>query len=121
MKNLRAQPSLEHAIEAIETASSVDEVVAVLARHADAAGELAEQVFPPELRNAAGVSSLALELARLGMKRGLDEDRDWAQLEVLFARAAVRLSQLSDPAARGRFAVPRPAGSTRSSRPAAPR
>lgn len=87
----------EHAREAIESASSEDEVVAALGTFADETGKHALQVFPRELRSTEGVASLAVELTRLGMKNGLDEDLEWRDLETLFARAAVRVSALQSP------------------------
>jgi len=90
--------SFEHARDAVEAAFSEEDVVAALGAYADDNGELALQVFPHELRSAAGVASLAVELARLGMRRGLEDDRDWRKLETLFARASVRIAELQHPA-----------------------
>lgn len=112
--NFDSTVSFEEARDAVESACSVDEVVAALGAYADESGELAPKVFPPELRSRDGVTSLAVELTRLGMRNGLDEDREWRDLETLFARAAVRISELLHPsAAVVPGPVANPAGSAR--------
>lgn len=109
----------EHALDVMESALGVDEVVTALGDYADDAGELALQVFPPGLRTSEGVTSLALELKRLSLKRGLDVEPDWTELETLFARANVRISELLHPGAISRASLRDSAGSTRNRPPRA--
>ena len=83
------------ALAAIESAATVDEVIAALREHSRAGG-LASRLIPSGLAEPDEVADLAFELTRL-RTRLPHEDADLVGLETLYARAAVRLSEILDP------------------------
>jgi|SRR5687767_12864942 hypothetical protein len=79
---------------AIESASTVDEIIAALRAHSRTDG-LAGRLIPSGLAEPDEVSDLAFELTRLRTRLPHGDD-DLLGLETLYARASVRLSELLD-------------------------
>ena len=79
---------------AIESAATVEEIIAALREHSRSDG-LAGRLIPSGLAEPEEVSDLALELTRLRVRLP-HGDADLMGLETLYARAAVRLSELLD-------------------------
>ena len=93
-----ASVNRDQTLAAIEAAPSVAAIIAALRDHSRA-DPLAGRLIPSGLAEADEVADLALELTRLRMRLP-HEDADLLALEMLYTRAAVRLSELLDPEGR---------------------